>query len=396
MDTIMLFTAPPLGEPELAALARLDELRASLRYTLAEPRRWYGSLRRLTFARNAQGSNSIEGFDAPLDDAAAVIDNEAPLDAATETTRALLGYRSAMTYVLQLCDDDEPIDFSTQLIKSLQYMMVGYDLANRPGRWRRGDIYVRDDAAQRVVYTGPDVDLVPALMDQLATSLNQPADTPPVISAALAHLNLVMIHPFRDGNGRIARCLQSLVLGQGRTLQGDGSLSPVFLSIEEYLGRNTQTYYNTLAAVGSDRWQPERDTRPWLRFILTAHLRQASTYRQRLRDHERLWQDLGDLVGPDSRVLPALADAALGFRVTRGRYIASLTASGEDVSEQTAGRDLANLAAAGHLVARGQKRGRYYIASDPIRQTWDRIKADRPTRIDTDPFADPTATPASP
>jgi Fic family protein len=393
MDTLMLFTAPPLGEPELAVLARLDELRASLRYSLAEPRRWQGSLRRLTFARNAQGSNSIEGFDAPLDDAAAIIDNDAPLDIATETVQAVLGYRSAMTYVLLLCEDDDPIDYSTQLIKSLHFMMVSYDLAHRPGRWRRGDIYVRDDAAQRIVHTGPDVDLVPTLMEELATALNRPAaDTSPVVSAALAHLNLVMIHPFRDGNGRVARCLQSLVLGQSRTLRSDGSLSPVFLSIEEYLGRNTQAYYDALAAVGSGQWRPDRDTRPWLRFVLTAHLRQARTYRQRLRDYERLWQDLGDLVGVDSRVLPALVDAALGFRVTRRRYISSLAASDEEVSEQTAGRDLANLAAAGRLVPRGEKRGRYYMASDHVRQIWQRIQDDRPARVDTDPFAESPAT----
>jgi len=89
----------------------------------------------------------------------------------------------------------------------------------------------------------------------------------------MAHLNLVMIHPFRDGNGRMARCLQSLVLARG------GVLSPMFMSIEEYLGRNTHNYYNVLAQVGGGSWQPERDTRPWIRFILTAHLRQAGPCR---------------------------------------------------------------------------------------------------------------------
>ncbi len=43
-------------------------------------------------------------------------------------------------------------------------------------------------------------------------------------------LNLVLIHPFRDGNGRMARCLQTLVLAR------EGMVSPIFASIEEYLG----------------------------------------------------------------------------------------------------------------------------------------------------------------
>ncbi|GAB2822248.1 hypothetical protein GCM10027022_10850 [Alpinimonas psychrophila] len=63
------------------------------------------------------------------------------------------------------------------------------------------------------------------------------------VPALMAHLNLVMIHPFRDGNGRMARCLQSLILA------AEGVLSPVFMSVEEYLGNNTQDYYRMLAEV---------------------------------------------------------------------------------------------------------------------------------------------------
>lgn len=65
-----------------------------------------GSLSRLSLARAIQGSNSIEGFDAKLDDAAAVAVGEEPLDATEETRVALAGYRRAMTYVLQLAVED--------------------------------------------------------------------------------------------------------------------------------------------------------------------------------------------------------------------------------------------------------------------------------------------------
>lgn len=60
----------------------------------------------------------------------------------------------------------------------------------------------------------------------------------------MAHLNLVMIHPFRDGNGRMARALQTLVLAL------DEVLEPTFSSIEEWLGSNTADYYLVLAATG--------------------------------------------------------------------------------------------------------------------------------------------------
>jgi len=61
-----LFTAPSLDDRELSVLADIESLKSSLRFQLVEPRRWPGALRRMTFARNIHGSNTIEGYDAPL------------------------------------------------------------------------------------------------------------------------------------------------------------------------------------------------------------------------------------------------------------------------------------------------------------------------------------------
>lgn len=109
-------------------------------------------------------------------------------------------------------------------------------------------------------------------MSELIESLNRSTDPPVIVRAAMAHLNLVMIHPFRDGNGRMARCLQTLVLARGGQ-----HLNPVFSSIEEYIGANVRAYYDTLAEVGQGGWHPERDAPPWIRFCVTAHFRQAHT-----------------------------------------------------------------------------------------------------------------------
>src|SRR6266446_4921192 len=103
--TNMLFEAPALDESELAVVEQIENLKLALRRQLYEPRRWFGSLRRLSLARAVQASNSIEGFHAALDDVAAVNDREAPLDADEETELALGGYREAMTYVLQLSQE---------------------------------------------------------------------------------------------------------------------------------------------------------------------------------------------------------------------------------------------------------------------------------------------------
>lgn len=380
----MLFTAPALDQRELEVLEDIDGLKERLRHQLHEPNRWYGSLRRLSFARAIQGSNSIEGYVAGLDDAAAVAVGEEPLDVDEETRLALEGYRRAMTYVLQLAADEE-FAYSAQLIRSLHFMMTDYSLHNRPGRWRAGAIYIRKEETGEIVYEGPDIDQVPALMEELADYLNGPCSER-LVKAGMAHLNLAMIHPFRDGNGRMARCLQSLVLARGKVL------APVFMSIEEYLGRNTQKYYDVLAEVGQGSWHPENDARLWLRFILTAHLRQARTMLARIRDSERLWVDLEKLVEQNrlpERVIPLLFDAAVGLRVRNATYRASMEESGEDpITEQTASRDFQRLTEAGLLKPNGERRGRYYTATSVVAEIWQRIRADRIARDDTDPFAD--------
>src|SRR5437870_1249385 len=107
----MLFEQPTLDGREEAVAQEVEDLRKLLRRQLFEPRRWFGSLRRVSFARAIQGSNSIEGFNAALDDVAATAAGQEPLDADTETKMALWGYREAMTYVLQLAGEDE-LDYS--------------------------------------------------------------------------------------------------------------------------------------------------------------------------------------------------------------------------------------------------------------------------------------------
>jgi Fic family protein len=381
----MLFTAPPLDDRELEVLAEVTDLRQRLRHQLHEPRQWYGSLRRLSLARAIQGSNSIEGYDAKLDDVAAVAVGEEPLHTSEETRLALEGCRRAMTYVLQLAPEEDPdFEYSTQLIKSLHFMMTDYDLRNRPGRWRAGAFYVRKEETEEIVYEGPGIDEVPGLVDELVAVLNSPREDH-VVQGGMAHLNLTMIHPFRDGNGRMARCLQSLVLARGKIL------APVFMSIEEYLGRNTQAYYDILAEVGQGAWRPQNDARPWLRFILTAHVRQARTMLVRVRETERLWVDLERLAEQrrlPERVLPLLHDAALGLRVRNATYRAALEQSGEEpITEQTASRDFQRLVTAGLLVPTGAKRGRSYLGSPDLRALRRSITAARDSRDDSDPFA---------
>lgn len=376
----MLFQIPILGDPERHAIERIRLLKERLSYAVnASPRRWQGLLRRSALARAVRGSNSIEGYHVTVDDAIAVAEGETPLDANAETVAAVQGYQAAMTYVLQLSDDPHFM-YSDSLIRSLHFMMMQYDLSKNPGRWRPGPIYVRDEEKNANVYEGPSADVVPGLVHELVATLNAGVDdtTPPIVRAAMAHLDLVMIHPFSDGNGRMARCLQTLVLARS------GTLAPQFSSIEEYLGNNTRAYYDVLAEVGAGAWHPTRDAKPWLRFCLTAHYQQASKLLRRAREMDKLWNVLEEEIRihrlPE-RVIYALSDAAVGWRVRNATYRPVA-----EVSEQLAGRDLILATKAGLLTARGKGRGRYYERASRLLEI--RVRTREP-RIDLDDPFDP-------
>jgi Fic family protein len=355
----VLYQTPPLDALDEIVLSMIADQKERLKlYTSNTPRRWLGTLRRSMMARAIQGSNSIEGYNASLDDAMAIVEDEPIVDDRTETARAIRGYRDALTYICQAARDPY-FEFSKQFLKSLHFMMLGFDMSKCPGQWRPGAIFVVNSKTGETVYVGPDVELINPLIEELVDYLKKSNGDIPIIKAAMAHLNLAMIHPFKDGNGRMARALQTLVIALG------GTLHPAFSSIEEWLGENTSEYYQVLSSVGQGQWSPERSALPWIRFCLKAHYQQAATLIRRNEEYERLFEKITTICERKKlheRTQVVLFDAALGFRVTNQRH-----RSDADISEIVASRDLKKLSDAGLLIPVGEKRGRYYRAGEELK-----------------------------
>lgn len=369
----MLFHEPTLDDLELEVIDSIDEVRRGLRHLLYEPGRWRGLLRRLVAAGNIRASTGIEGHHVSHDDATAAVDGAEPFEATGDDWDAVRGYQVAMDYIIRLSGDPH-FRYGDGFVRSIHYMMMRHDPGCLPGMYRPGPVFVG-------IYEGPGAEAAPGLVRELVTSLNEPDDRVPVlVRAAMAHLNLLMIHPFKDGNGRMSRALQTLLLGR------DGMLDPRFSSIEEYLGHNTPAYYQVLADVGGSRWNPERDTRPWIRFVLTAHHFQAHRIAWRVEQADRVWESISRLragAGLDERNMGSMYNAALGFRVRRSDHI-----DYADVSERVATSDLRKLVESGLLEAVGERRGRYYVASARLRSLAD----GRPPAIES-PFGPVLITP---
>jgi Fic family protein len=113
------------------------------------------------------------------------------------------------------------------------------------GSWRidsTGPMQVVSGAMgkEQVHYQAPDSSVIPREMEQFMDWFNAKTDLEPVLKAAIAHLWLVTLHPFEDGNGRIGRALTDMLLARS-----DGSTQR-FYSMSSQIRKERKTYYDIL------------------------------------------------------------------------------------------------------------------------------------------------------
>ncbi|MFD8998170.1 Fic family protein [Streptomyces abikoensis] len=309
------------------------------------------------------------------------MDGEREVDASEENKAETLACRQAMVYIQSLHDVTD-FRYGKELLNALHWMLQGHHHPLKTaGRWRKTRIRITVPGGELTTdYEGPDQELVPGLMTELVDWLNEgDLDSHLLIRAAMAHLNLVKIHPWSDGNGRMSRSLQTLLIARG------GVLAPEFSSIEEWLGMpgNTWEYYKVLREVGGPVWSPERDTLPWIKFNLLAYHQQAQRVQSRVDRSNECWMRLMDAAeagGITERQVTALHEVAMTGRVRRSRY-----EKAEGLNTQQATRDMQALTRAGLLTPVGQTKGRYYVAG-PVFPQHVLATAQRPHTI-VNPYA---------
>jgi Fic family protein len=379
----MLYSTPALTAKDREVLASVDGMRNALRYQVRQsPGKWTDGLRKTLTAEAISGSNSIEGYKVDSIDVEDLIDGEQEVAASAENQAETVAYQHAMTYIQSLHDVSD-FTYSKSLLNALHWMLQGHHHPTRlAGQWRRQGVWINEPGRpNEAAYVAPDADRLPALMDELVSWLNEGGlDAHVLVRAAMAHLNLAKIHPWSDGNGRMSRSLQTLVIARG------GVLAPEFSSIESWLGApgNTWEYYKILKQVGGPEWSPHRDTAPWIRFNLLAYHQQSQSVRHRFDRSNRAWMDLTEYAerhGIDERQVTALHDVAVSGRVRRARYQRA-----ENLSNQQAVRDIRALTEAGLLESVGNTKARYYVPGP--RFPADVLEAVRqPIRL-TDPYED--------
>ena len=340
----MIFHTPQLTEQELHVIARIGRDRDALRHQLAEQRQWVGLLRRVMSARPSRAPTASRATTSAWTTPLRPLPVRAVAGCGNEAWQAVVGYRNALTYVLQLGGRRA---FRLRREPDPWPPLHGAELrtGTSPGRWRpasfssstRPPTRSSTPAPTRSTFPisciGSSMSFVPrprSVHGQGRHGAPQPRDDSPV--------------PGRQ------RPDGALPADAGPGARGDRR-SP-FVSIEEYLGANTAAYYGVLQEVGRGAWHPESDARPWIQFVLSAHYRQAQTMLRRAEEAERRWtllaQEASRLKLPE-RSVAALFNASLRFRLRNADYREIA-----EVNEHIAGRDLGRLVEAGLLAGTGR------------------------------------------
>jgi Fic family protein len=216
----------------------------------------------------------------------------------------------AYAFIDDISDDPKvPIDES--VICHINALILGNrDPMLTPGKYRKGENWVRHYMTGKRVYTPPNQGDVPALMRSFGIWLRQPqSEIHPVCLAGAAHLRLVEIHPFWDGNGRTARALNTLVL------QRLGYKFNKLLSLERHLSFDLPNYFNAINITVGDHFEQGRDITQWLDYFVKALYLEVDLVSSDLADFRRamegLHQTFAEAYGLNARQIDALAYATL-------------------------------------------------------------------------------------
>lgn len=260
------------------------------------------------------------------------------------TSRAELenrAYRDAARFARQIANDFDA-DIDDVLIRALHYMVSrSTDTHGIAGQYRTEANVVHKSGA--VVYQPPPPVEVPRLVDDLVAWLReQRGKLHPAVIAAVAHAELVNIHPFDDGNGLTARAMTKYFLERGGwRLRG-------LVSSEQVFGEDIEAYYAELRAFGPRYHGQVIDLTWWVKLFTRGLYTEAVASAFVAEDYPRLLLASFAEDGIVGRLADGAAEVVIRGSISRGEYASALS-----VSAVTASHDLALLTARGSVRREG-------------------------------------------
>jgi Fic family protein len=208
--------------------------------------------------RSVHHGTHIEGNELNLDQAEKVIAGQDVVGRQRDI-QEVINYRKVMEY-LEEKDDQGKKNIDEEFIKKLHRMTVEKILPpEKVGEFRTTQVVVKNSLTGDVTFRPPLAIAVPVQLKEFVDFINgtKQEDIHPVLKSGVVHYELVRIHPFVDGNGRVSRALSTFILFQ------EGYDIRKFFSLEEYFDNDAAEYYRALQSVGKN----EGDLTEWLAYF---------------------------------------------------------------------------------------------------------------------------------
>lgn len=283
-------------------------------------------LRRENRIQTIQASLAIEQNSLSLEQVSALFDGQRVIGPARdiqEVRNAIAAYEALSRW--------NPTD-RVHLLEAHRLLMAG--LIDVPGRFRNGGVGIyRGD---QLVHMAPPAARVPDLVNDLLTWLAT-SDWHPLIVSCVAHYELEFIHPFVDGNGRLGRLWQTLILSHWNPLLA-------WLPIEEVIRSRQQGYYESLGQADQ-----QGDLEPFVAYQLEAI-------------HEALRSEISSEIGSEIKgaTSPGIDQLILRDLSVEPGLSARQLAERLRLSQRAVEKHLSALQRQGRLLRRGSPRGGHW------------------------------------
>jgi Fic family protein len=195
-------------------------------------------------AVSTYASTSIEGNPLPLTDVKAILKNTP--ENIRDSEREVLNYNEILKEINRKLEKG-PIPITLDLILFIQKKITQKLLpASQIGKLRTDPVFVNDPRERKTIYWPPEAQDVPTLMKELIRFVDVNKNKiDPLILAGLFHKQMVIIHPFMDGNGRTTRLVTKILLA-------DMGLNTFNLfSFENYYNQNVTRYFEMVGVRGN-------------------------------------------------------------------------------------------------------------------------------------------------
>ncbi len=195
-------------------------------------------------AVSSYASTSIEGNPLPLTEVRRILKTQ-PVHI-SESEKEVLNYNQALQALNSKLKEDK-VKLSLNLILKIQrQVMKGLLPKKEIGKLRQRPVVVNDPRIQKVVYLPPDTKEVKTLLEDLIKFVNVERNKiDSLILAGIFHKQMVIIHPFIDGNGRTTRLATKMLLAQ----LGLNTFN--LFSFENYYNKNITRYFQTVGEFGN-------------------------------------------------------------------------------------------------------------------------------------------------